>query len=773
MAGPLFSDPLITTTLIINDVAYVVASVTSPTELELTEDAGFALGAKYTGPTLYTSKGDVGDDAGHSRAQIFANSVGTQLFIVSAGFGYVADGLTIYRAQLKNGEGTVTTSGTAVTRVSGNEFDPSLVGNTFLIDGARFTVASVADIDNLTLNEDAGTRTAPAYSVFPFLTGSVTVSGTTVTWVTGHQFLAEQAGLAVNIGGTAYVVSTVTDDTHLELTEDAGTIAETYYGGELLERTGTVETSHTGVTLQSGDNFDGLLVGRFIRIAGVIYTVASVQTASDLLLKEDAGIQTAPAYVATTDLRIRMGGYLNGHFIAQVPDSNDFLVSPVGDASLWDPLDKGTKEGAPDRLLAILTDHQQLWLMGYETGEVWNDTGTGPANGLARSGSGVIQEGISAPISLMSLDGGIAWIGADAKGRGVAFRAQGFEPVRISTHAIESEWARYATLQDCEGYPYQEGGHQFGVFHFPSAKKTWVYDATSNSWAERNTQNPNGTGTVDTAGTAVTWASDDQFDQSMAGELFRIEGFDYSVASVTDATHLILTTSAGTQTGAAYEAYRIGRQRQRVHAHAFEKHLVGDWENGRIYDQSLDYVDDDGSPILRGRNTPHVSSEQKTLFYHWFQLDMQVGVGDPEYTDLAIDGADNTKMASAAHPFTTRDIGMWLSITAGTGFTVQRVKLLDVIGNLATASQALGSVGSIDGSATPDAPLMKLQQSKNNGKRFQAARSRSAGMADEDIIRVLWNRLDSSRNMTFRVSSTARIQHCWVDALLGVTVGLS
>lgn len=43
----------------------------------------------------FTLRGDVGDDAGHTAAQIFPNAVGTQLLIVSAGAAYVDNGTSV------------------------------------------------------------------------------------------------------------------------------------------------------------------------------------------------------------------------------------------------------------------------------------------------------------------------------------------------------------------------------------------------------------------------------------------------------------------------------------------------------------------------------------------------------------------------------------------------------------------------------------------------------------------------------------------------------
>ena len=65
-------------------------------------------------------------------------------------------------------------------------------------------------------------------------------------------------------------------------------------------------------------------------------------------------------------------------------------------------------------------------------------------------------------------------------------------------------------------------------------------------------------GTVDTAGTAVTWVSGTKFGAALVAAVaagpvtITIAGVGYTISSVTDSTHLVLTTPAGPQTGAAY-----------------------------------------------------------------------------------------------------------------------------------------------------------------------------------------------------------------------------
>jgi uncharacterized protein (TIGR03437 family) len=66
---------------------------------------------------------------------------------------------------------------------------------------------------------------------------------------------------------------------------------------------------------------------------------------------------------------------------------------------------------------------------------------------------------------------------------------------------------------------------------------------------------PSSSGTVSTAGTAVTWVSGDQFLTENSGDTITINGTVYQISSVTSATALVLTASAGTSSSASYAAY--------------------------------------------------------------------------------------------------------------------------------------------------------------------------------------------------------------------------
>ncbi|KKL04756.1 hypothetical protein LCGC14_2612870, partial [marine sediment metagenome] len=175
----------------------------------------------------------------------------------------------------------------------------------------------------------------------------------------------------------------------------------------------------------------------------------------------------------------------------------------------------------------------------------------------------VLQTGSGAVFSVANLDNTIFWLGGDEKGPAMVWRAAGYTPQRVSNHAIELAIESYTTTSDAIAYPYVAQGHAFYVLYFPTADKTWVYDVATDMWAER--------------------------------------GF----------------LKAG-----QFEAHH-----SRCHTHVFNKHLVGDWDSGNVYEMSIDHLDDNGSPLRRVRRAPHLSEENKWAFHSFLQVDVETGLG--------------------------------------------------------------------------------------------------------------------------------------------------
>jgi hypothetical protein len=258
-------------------------------------------------------------------------------------------------------------------------------------------------------------------------------------------------------------------------------------------------------------------------------------------------------------------GYLDGYFIFQEPNSQRFWTSELLDGTQIDPLSFASAEGMPDNLVSLFVDHREVWLFGTQSVEVWYDAAL-EGFPLARIQGAVNEFGCAATFSVAKMDNSLFWLGADARGHGVVFRANGYAGQRISTHAVEYAIQSYDIISDAIAFTYQQDGHSFYVLTFPSAQATWVYDAATNAWHER----------------------------------------------------------AGFANG------QFIRHRANCQMFYSEEVVVGDFENGNIYAYDLDQFSDGdfAQKWLRSwRALPTNQNNLKRTAQHSLQIDLETGVG--------------------------------------------------------------------------------------------------------------------------------------------------
>ena len=177
-------------------------------------------------------------------------------------------------------------------------------------------------------------------------------------------------------------------------------------------------------------------------------------------------------------------GYLDGYFVFNEPNSQKIWVTSLYDGTQIDPLDFASSEGSPDGVVGVIVDHRELWVFGTDSTEVWYNAGN-PDFPLSRIQGAFNEIGCVAPYSIAKLDNSVFWLGTDARGQGIVYRANGYTGVRVSTHAIEWQMQQYSDMSDAVAYTYQQDGHAFYVLNFPSGRTTWVLDAATGAWHER------------------------------------------------------------------------------------------------------------------------------------------------------------------------------------------------------------------------------------------------------------------------------------------------
>lgn len=167
--------------------------------------------------------------------------------------------------------------------------------------------------------------------------------------------------------------------------------------------------------------------------------------------------------------------YIDGYFVWSVANSDQFIISALNNGLSYDPLDVATVEGNPDGIIGLINDHRQLQFYGARTIEIWYNSGAADFP-FEREGNAFIERGCRDRDSIVKIDNSVHFVGDDL----VVYRLNGYDPVRISTHAIEYKIASASWFR---AFTYTLEGHKHYVLNTDVG--TFAYDMATGAWAER------------------------------------------------------------------------------------------------------------------------------------------------------------------------------------------------------------------------------------------------------------------------------------------------
>ena len=255
---------------------------------------------------------------------------------------------------------------------------------------------------------------------------------------------------------------------------------------------------------------------------------------------------------------------VDNYFVYNRPSSQQWgssnLLSPVSPA-----LSYGTKDGAPDQLVSLIVDHREVYLLGETSSEVWVDVGAVPFPFQRIPGTST-QHGIAAKFSMSRVGNSFAYVSRNLRGQGQIMMMNGYQPQRISTHAVENTLVDQP-ITNAIAWTYQLEGHEVYVVTFPSIGVnglTWAYDTATGMWHK--------------------WMWTNNLGQ--------------------------------------YERHRGNC------ASTFQGYvMVGDYSNGNIYYLDPANYTDNGQGIRRLRRCPHLVTDLQRQFFEELQIQFQPGVG--------------------------------------------------------------------------------------------------------------------------------------------------
>jgi len=265
--------------------------------------------------------------------------------------------------------------------------------------------------------------------------------------------------------------------------------------------------------------------------------------------------------------------FIDGWFIFNKPGAQIFYTTgPLPYAITFPGAFFALKDSSSDNLITLMENNRELWLVGERTGEVWYNAG-GANFSFSRIPGVLPQIGCSAVNSIARLGASLCWLGLSERGENIVVKTEQYSVSNISTEAVSYAISTYPLISDAIGFVYEEGGHVFYVLTFPTADKTWVYDATASALA----------------GTPQ-WHERASFDQE-TGTFHRFRGNCF-----------------------------MNFQNLR---------MVGDYQSGVMQNMSRDFYSDAGEPLISLRRAPHLWSREnrKRLFHASLQIEFAAGVG--------------------------------------------------------------------------------------------------------------------------------------------------
>lgn len=278
---------------------------------------------------------------------------------------------------------------------------------------------------------------------------------------------------------------------------------------------------------------------------------------------------TDPAFLGASRV-----SFIDGWWIFNQPNSQKFYTNSQAYSLTFDGSYYAFSDSGSDQLMAVMENKEELWLIGERTTAIWYNAG-GQYFPFQRLVGTMVQSGTSAAqsVSRVSVGGqdSLIWLARSERGEHVIVRTMGFTTIGVSTPAVSDAIAKYSTVSDAIGYTYQEDGHEFYMLTFPTADRTWVYDATlppELAWHQRLSWDPY----------AAAWH----------------------------------------------------RHRSNAYMDFAGMRIVGDYQCGALYELTREAFTDAGWPLRAVRRAPHIWAKEtrQRMFMARLQVDFRAGVGN-------------------------------------------------------------------------------------------------------------------------------------------------
>lgn len=175
--------------------------------------------------------------------------------------------------------------------------------------------------------------------------------------------------------------------------------------------------------------------------------------------------------------------YLNGYFIFAT--DTELFVSALNDGTTYNALDRAGAEVDPDDIVTLHVYNNQLYVLGVDVTEVFQDVANPVGFPLQRVEGFIIDKGCVGIFAVTEFEDSFIFVGSGFNEQPAMWRVRSSTPEKISSTPIDTVIGKLSAneLSTTVALSYAQEGAFFAVFSF--IDNVFVYDSTASAIAQR------------------------------------------------------------------------------------------------------------------------------------------------------------------------------------------------------------------------------------------------------------------------------------------------
>ena len=208
----------------------------------------------------------------------------------------------------------------------------------------------------------------------------------------------------------------------------------------------------------------------------------------------DSSLGTVVVITDTDFLTADSVVFKDGFYIFTASSGLQAFNSKLNDPQSFDALNRFTAEVNPDAIVSSIVNHNELYIMGEETGELFQfNSAIIDSSPFQRVPGGTIEKGLHGKYALVSFDNSFVFAGGGKNEKTAIWKLTGSaSAMKISTSAIDTQIQKFNKTEIAESFAmvWSVKGQTFVAFTFESIRipsRTFVYNATTSALAGAST----------------------------------------------------------------------------------------------------------------------------------------------------------------------------------------------------------------------------------------------------------------------------------------------